>query len=62
MAFLHFDNVGIVALAGVLPEHVQKIDTNPAHPNAATSGITKGRVGRKESRWTYFFDTNARFQ
>lgn len=34
MAFLHFDNVGIAALAGVLPEHVQTIDTDPQHPDA----------------------------
>lgn len=35
MAFLHFDNVGIAALAGALPEHVQKINMDPAHPRAA---------------------------
>ena len=35
MAFLHFDNVGIAALAGALPEHVQKIDMDPANPRAA---------------------------
>ena len=35
MAFLHFDNVGIAALAGALPEHVQKIDMDPQHPRAA---------------------------
>lgn len=29
MAFLHFDNVGIAALAGVLPEHVQTIEADP---------------------------------
>ena len=49
MAFLHFDNVGIVALAGVLPEHVQKIDTNPAHPNAAyiASFVKQTGVGQR---------------
>lgn len=35
MAFLHFDNVGIAALAGALPEHVQTIDMDPDHPRAA---------------------------
>lgn len=35
MAFLHFDNVGIAALAGALPEHVQKINMDPSHPRAA---------------------------
>lgn len=35
MAFLHFDNVGIAALAGALPEHVQTIDMDPNHPRAA---------------------------
>lgn len=35
MAFLHFDNVGIAALAGALPDHVQKIDLDPQHPRAA---------------------------
>ncbi|MCH5278064.1 MAG: hypothetical protein J1E80_09595 [Desulfovibrionaceae bacterium] len=35
MAFLHFDNIGIAALAGALPEHVQKIDLDPQHPRAA---------------------------
>jgi len=35
MALLHFDNVGIVALAGVLPDHVQKINMDPQHPKAA---------------------------
>ena len=34
MAFLHFDNVGIAALAGVLPEHVQTIDMDPRRPRA----------------------------
>lgn len=34
MAFLHFDNVGIAALAGVLPQHIQTIDMDPQHPNA----------------------------
>lgn len=35
MALLHFDNVGIAALAGALPDHVQKIDMDPSHPRAA---------------------------
>lgn len=35
MALLHFDNVGIAALAGALPDHVQKIDMGPSHPRAA---------------------------
>lgn len=35
MAFLHFDNVGIAALAGALPDHVQAIDMDPDHPRAA---------------------------
>ncbi|WP_298067016.1 ketoacyl-ACP synthase III [uncultured Mailhella sp.] len=35
MAFLHFDNVRIAALAGALPEHVQKVNMDPAHPRAA---------------------------
>lgn len=35
MALLHFDNVDIVALAGALPEHVQKINMDPAHPKSA---------------------------
>jgi len=35
MALLHFDNVGIAALAGALPDHVQKIDMDPTHPRAA---------------------------
>ena len=34
MEFLHVDNVRIAALAGALPEHVQKIDMDPAHPRA----------------------------
>lgn len=35
MAFLHFSNVRIAALAGALPEHVQKIDMDPANTRAA---------------------------
>jgi len=35
MALLHFDNVSIAALAGVLPDHVQKINMDPQHPKAA---------------------------
>lgn len=35
MAYLHFDNVSIAALAGALPEFVQEINTDPDHPDAA---------------------------
>lgn len=35
MALLHFDNIGIAALGGALPDHVQKINMDPAHPRAA---------------------------
>lgn len=35
MALLHFENIVIAALAGALPEHVQKIDMDPRHPRAA---------------------------
>jgi 3-oxoacyl-[acyl-carrier-protein] synthase-3 len=34
VAFLHFDNVGIVALAGALPDHVQAINMDTQHPRA----------------------------
>lgn len=35
MAYLHFDNIGIAALAGAVPEFVQHINTDPHHPRAA---------------------------
>lgn len=35
MALLRFENVAVAALAGALPEHVQKINMDPGHPRAA---------------------------
>lgn len=35
MAFLHYDNVRIAALAGAVPEFSQTINLDPAHPRAA---------------------------
>ena len=34
MAFAHFDNINIAAIAGAVPEFVQKIDLNPERPDA----------------------------
>ena len=59
MAFLHFNNVGIAALAGALPEHVQKINTDPQHPRAAyiknfvkQTGITQRHISITEQTST----------
>lgn len=34
MAYLHFDNISIAAMAGALPTFVQEIPRDPAHPRA----------------------------
>ena len=59
MAFLHFDNVGIAALAGALPEHVQTINTDPGYPRAAyvasfikQTGITQRHISITEQTST----------
>lgn len=35
MAFLHFDSLGVAALAGAVPDFVQQIPQDPDHPRAA---------------------------
>lgn len=59
MALLHFDNVGVAALAGALPEHIQEINMDSAHPNAAyienfvkQTGITRRHISITEQTST----------
>ena len=48
MTLLHFDNVGIAALAGALPEHIQTINTDPNHPKAAYAEMFVKQTGVRQ--------------
>lgn len=59
MAYLHYDNLHIAAMAGVVPEHIQKINMDPGHPRAEyiknyvkQTGITQRHISITEQTST----------
>lgn len=59
MAYLHYDNVGIAAFAGAVPEFEQQMNTDPSHPRAAyirdyirQTGIQKRHISITEQTAT----------